>query len=290
MMEDEEDSRKTEVEMNWNICKYLPEAASCQDIFRVRIKLWTLNFELCLWIRRGRDGMKLSCQNIARICLPPPFSPPLLSPPSLPLLPSPPLPPLSLIVNLTYMYQHQERNSLDPFSSFIFTNCQQARLNLWVGLEMTLMRKLFTPRKLHCLLLTNEMVHMWHTYLSSGTGCGAHSRTVLSRCVGERGALARSYPCREKKDDQQSDSGELTSSWFYAWKHIMFPTVRDVIDVVNDVIDDVIDDVIGMSLMMSLMMSSISMSSYALVLLKRTIDKVIFFFTTGISVYHNYIF
>ena len=39
MMEDEEDSRKTEVEMNWNICKYLPEAASCQDIFRVRIKL-----------------------------------------------------------------------------------------------------------------------------------------------------------------------------------------------------------------------------------------------------------
>ena len=70
----------------------------------------------------------------------------------------------------------------------------------------------------------------------------------------------------------------------------MFPTVRDVIDVVNNVIDDVIDDVIGMSLMMSLMMSSISMSSYALVLLKRTIDKVIFFFTTGISVYHNYIF
>ena len=39
MMEDEEDSRKTEVEMNWNICKYLPEAASCQDIFRVRIEL-----------------------------------------------------------------------------------------------------------------------------------------------------------------------------------------------------------------------------------------------------------
>ena len=24
-----------EVEMNWNICKYLPEAASCQDIFQV---------------------------------------------------------------------------------------------------------------------------------------------------------------------------------------------------------------------------------------------------------------
>ena len=42
MMEGEEDSRKTEVEMNWNICKYLPEAASCQDIFRVRVDLLTL--------------------------------------------------------------------------------------------------------------------------------------------------------------------------------------------------------------------------------------------------------
>ena len=26
---------KPEVQMNWNICKYLPEAASCQDIFQV---------------------------------------------------------------------------------------------------------------------------------------------------------------------------------------------------------------------------------------------------------------
>lgn len=33
--EEEEEEGKTEVEMNWNICKYLPEAASCQDIFRV---------------------------------------------------------------------------------------------------------------------------------------------------------------------------------------------------------------------------------------------------------------
>ena len=24
-----------EVEMRWDICKYLPEAASCQDLFRV---------------------------------------------------------------------------------------------------------------------------------------------------------------------------------------------------------------------------------------------------------------
>ena len=71
----------------------------------------------------------------------------------------------------------------------------------------------------------------------------------------------------------------------------MFPTVRDVIDVVDDVIDDVLDDVIGdvigdvieMSLMTSLMMS-LMMSSYALVLLNRTIDKVIFFFTTCTSV------
>ena len=43
MTEGEEDSRKTEVEMNWNICKYLPEAASCQDIFRVRVDLLALN-------------------------------------------------------------------------------------------------------------------------------------------------------------------------------------------------------------------------------------------------------
>ena len=33
--EGEEEGGKAEVEMNWNICKYLPEAASCQDIFRV---------------------------------------------------------------------------------------------------------------------------------------------------------------------------------------------------------------------------------------------------------------
>ena len=33
--EEEEEGGKAEVEMNWNICKYLPEAASCQDIFRV---------------------------------------------------------------------------------------------------------------------------------------------------------------------------------------------------------------------------------------------------------------
>ena len=30
-----EEGGRPEVEMNWNICKYLPMAASCQDIFRV---------------------------------------------------------------------------------------------------------------------------------------------------------------------------------------------------------------------------------------------------------------
>ena len=34
--EGEGDGGRAEVQMNWNICKYLPEAASCQDIFRVR--------------------------------------------------------------------------------------------------------------------------------------------------------------------------------------------------------------------------------------------------------------
>ena len=33
--EEEGEGGRTEVEMKWNICKYLPEAASCQDIFRV---------------------------------------------------------------------------------------------------------------------------------------------------------------------------------------------------------------------------------------------------------------
>ena len=32
---EKEESGKAEVQMNWNICKYLPEAASCQDIFQV---------------------------------------------------------------------------------------------------------------------------------------------------------------------------------------------------------------------------------------------------------------
>ena len=32
---EEGEGGRTEVEMKWNICKYLPEAASCQDIFRV---------------------------------------------------------------------------------------------------------------------------------------------------------------------------------------------------------------------------------------------------------------
>ena len=26
---------KAEVQMNWNICKYLPQAGSCQDLFQV---------------------------------------------------------------------------------------------------------------------------------------------------------------------------------------------------------------------------------------------------------------
>ena len=29
--------REYEVEMNWNICRYLPEAGSCQEIFKVII-------------------------------------------------------------------------------------------------------------------------------------------------------------------------------------------------------------------------------------------------------------
>ena len=33
--EDESVSMQREVEMRWDICKYLPEAASCQDLFRV---------------------------------------------------------------------------------------------------------------------------------------------------------------------------------------------------------------------------------------------------------------
>ena len=32
---EEGEGGRTEVEMKWNICKYLPEAAACQDIFRV---------------------------------------------------------------------------------------------------------------------------------------------------------------------------------------------------------------------------------------------------------------
>lgn len=44
--EEEEDvSAEREVEMRWDICKYLPESASCQDLFRVSLN------EECLWVQ-----------------------------------------------------------------------------------------------------------------------------------------------------------------------------------------------------------------------------------------------
>lgn len=49
--EEEEVSVEREVEMRWDICKYLPEAASCQDLFRVSLNRDAVSLfkKACCW-------------------------------------------------------------------------------------------------------------------------------------------------------------------------------------------------------------------------------------------------
>ncbi len=44
------DGKGIQLDMNWNICKYLPEAGSCQDWFRVSAAGLCFNYPHSLWI------------------------------------------------------------------------------------------------------------------------------------------------------------------------------------------------------------------------------------------------